>query len=591
MRSLLRRLLNEPGATMRTLVTRARHDPAWTLVKMDTLVPSVVRRTMYPLLLAVLSWVFSLLGGRAASMGIVFLSASLGRRDAARAHLRARLTASARERAALSRLATQLEETDLAVELATGVPGARGAAARGLALARAGRLHEAVEELSLAGDLPAARIELARAEADLRALDPAWSPGCPSSPGTPSTAGRVLHVVNNALPYITAGYTVRTHEIALAQRRAGLDPVLLTRIGFPWDQGWLDAADHDEVDGLSYHHTGPHVPFAGAAARIEAAVEPYLRMVEQLRPAVLHTTTPYDNGRAVLAVGRATGVPVVYEVRGFLEDTWLSRRPERDADQSERYRLTRAMEAHVAASADAVVTLGQAMRDDLVARGVPPERTLVVGNAVDVERFAPSGNGWGVRRGLGIGDAEVVLGYVSSLVAYEGVENLLEATRLLRDRGHPVRALVVGDGAARADLEARAKELGLADLARFTGRVPRDEVVEFYEAIDVFVVPRRDTRVTRMVTPLKPIEAMAMERPVLVSDLPALTEIIDEGVTGASFRADDPVSLADVAEPLVDDRERRRTIGRAARQWVCEERTWDRAGERYRDLYASLVEG
>lgn len=228
------------------------------------------------------------------------------------------------------------------------------------------------------------------------------------------------------------------------------------------------------------------------------------------------------------------------------------------------------------------------MRDDIVARGVDPGRVVVIGNAVDPDAFRPRPADPALRASLGVDRDEVVLGYLSSLVAYEGVDHLLAAIALLRGRGHAVRGLVVGDGDARPALEHRARRLGLASAVRFAGRVPPDDVQRWYAQIDVFVVPRVDARVTRTVTPLKPLEAMAMARPVVVSDLPALRELVQPGVTGLAFVPDDPRSLADTVEPLLDDPSARAALGAAAREWVAGERTWRANGERYRRLFADL---
>jgi glycosyltransferase involved in cell wall biosynthesis len=182
----------------------------------------------------------------------------------------------------------------------------------------------------------------------------------------------------------------------------------------------------------------------------------------------------------------------------------------------------------------------------------------------------------------------VLLGYISSLVPYEGVEVLLRGVRELLDRGEDVGVVVVGDGTARAGWEREAEALGLGDRCRFTGRVPHAEIQGYYEAIDVFVVPRRDERVCRLVTPLKPVEAMALERCVVVSDLPALAEMVEEGVTGRTFPAEDPVALADVVQPLLGRPATRAALGAAARERVAAERTWKANGARYEAIYRDL---
>ena len=373
----------------------------------------------------------------------------------------------------------------------------------------------------------------------------------------------------------------------VAQRDVGLDPVAVTKLGFPWADGHFAADEVDEVDGITYRHVRfDRVREVGVAGRVERAIEEFAPLVADEGAAVLHPTTPFENGQIALGLRDGFGIPVVYEVRGFLEDTWLSRYPD-EALATDRYRLHRETEGWVAAAADHVVTLGHAMKRDLVSRGVEPDRITVVQNAVDPDDFRPRGRDQTLATELGV-DGRTVLGYVSSLVPYEGVQYLLEAVAMLRNRGRDVAALVVGDGPDRARLEQVAADLGLESAALFTGRVAPSDVRRYYELIDVFVVPRTTDRVCQFVTPLKPVEAMALERCVVVSDVPALAETVTVGETGFTFTAEDPHSLAEVAERLVADSELRRVVGARAREVVVSERTWRQNAERYREIYASL---
>jgi glycosyltransferase involved in cell wall biosynthesis len=235
-----------------------------------------------------------------------------------------------------------------------------------------------------------------------------------------------------------------------------------------------------------------------------------------------------------------------------------------------------------------VVTLGEAMRAEILSRGVPPDRVVVVPNAVDEMFLAPVPDASDLRTSLGLKPDDVVVGLVSSLVGYEGVATLLDAVRLLADDGAPVRGLVVGDGTERAALEERARELGLGDTVVFTGRVPFAAVRDYHAALDVFCVPRADAQVTRLVTPLKPLEAMATGRPVVASRLPALEEIVEEGVTGLFAEPGSPESWAETLRPLLYDGAGRQSLGRAARTHVLDERTWSALVRRYLAAYASL---
>jgi glycosyltransferase involved in cell wall biosynthesis len=403
------------------------------------------------------------------------------------------------------------------------------------------------------------------------------------------TKGRVLHLVNDALPNASAGYTIRTHEIVLAQKAAGLDPHVVTRCGFPVTQGTLDGRRLVTLDGIPYHRLLPWRLPARADQAAGLALGMAARLTEQIQPSVLHAASNYANALIALALGERYRLPVVYEVRGFWEDTWLSRHPDREQRaSSELYRRNRDLETHCMLAADLVVTLGEAMRDEIVARGVAAEKVLIVPNAVSEEFLRPLPDAAKLRQELGIAPDEHVVGLVSSLVPHEGIGTLLEATQLLRERGTKVRALIVGDGPERAALQRQAADLGLGQAAIFTGRVPAAKVREFHAVLDVFVVPRTPDRVCQLVTPLKPVEAMASGLCVVTSEVKALAEIIKPDVTGALTIPQDPVALADTLEPLICSPDIRRKLGGNAREWVARDRTWVHNAARYRDAYARL---
>jgi glycosyltransferase involved in cell wall biosynthesis len=399
--------------------------------------------------------------------------------------------------------------------------------------------------------------------------------------------GRALHIVTDALPSVSAGYTVRTQEIAVAQRAAGLDPHVVTRIGFPVTAGKIDGRDRVDVDGVPYHRLLPWIMpgrmdmVAGQGLRRAAA------LASRLRPAVIHAASNYSNALTAIALRDAFGLPYVYEVRGFWEDTWLSRHAATAGlESSERYHLSRELEAHCMRSADLVVTLGEAMRDEIIERGVDPGKIIIVPNGVSADFLQPLPDGAALRARLGIGPEEFVVGVVSSLVAHEGIGTLLAAVRLMRDGGAPVRALIVGDGPEKTALEREAAGLGINAI--FTGRVPMSKVRDYHAVLDVFVVPRNSDRVCQLVTPLKPVEAMASGLPVVVSAVHALGEIVKDKVTGMQAAPQDAAALADCLQQLLASPSLRRELGANAREWVARDRTWEHNAERYRAAYARL---
>ena len=456
---------------------------------------------------------------------------------------------------------------------------------------REGRLADAVAALNGAGGWRAARLRRAL-QAEIDMLEPgrlSLAPGQARRVG-PATAtrGRVLHIVTDALPSTSAGYTVRTQEIALAQQAAGLDPRVVTRIGFPVTAGAIDGRKTVAVDGVSYHRL---LPWA-MPGRMDALYETHLRyaasLTAELKPAVLHAASNYANAVIALALRDATRLPVVYEVRGFWEDTWLSRHAgTRDLKLSDRYRLTRALETHCMKSADLVVTLGEAMRDEILERGVDPDKVIIVPNGVSEEFLRPLPDDQGkLRASLGIKPGEHVVGLVSSLVAHEGIGTLLEAVKILGERGVRTRALIVGDGPERPALQRQAAALGIDAI--FPGRVPMSQVRAYHAVLDVFVVPRTPDRVCQLVTPLKPVEAMASGLPVVVSGVKALAEIVNDKVTGLLSPPLDAAALADTLQTVLEDQALRAELGANARKWVARDRTWAHNAARYREAYQRL---
>jgi glycosyltransferase involved in cell wall biosynthesis len=444
------------------------------------------------------------------------------------------------------------------------------------------------------------------AAADLTAAEAA--PKEPSRTGGGQSAsfseGAVLQFVTNALPLTNAGYTVRTHRIAVAQRELGFDTHVVTRLGYPLSQGLSDTRAAVEVDGVPYHRLLPWLPARDPLRDIAKSADLAGRLVERVRPRVLHAVSNHLNAAVALEVGRRHGLPVVYEVRGFLEDSWLSRDPaHRESDDF--YRLTRELETGRMAAADAVVTLGEAMRAEIAGRGIDPGKIFTVPNGVDGAFLEPLPDAAGLRAELGLSPDLPVIGLTSSFYGYEGIDTLIDAAALLREGGTPVTLLLVGDGPETGALMRRAAGHGLpvddrrsgsggrpggdGEGARvvFTGRVPMGSVRRYHALLDVFAVPRRADRVCQLVTPLKPIEAMAGGIPVIASDVNALREIVEPGVTGTLTVPEDAESWANSLAELIYSHEQRHKIGQAAREWVSAERTWRAVSTRYREAYSA----
>lgn len=482
-------------------------------------------------------------------------------------------------------------------------------------------LHQSAVSTALAGE-PTLRLEVLRRwaavdpsesvrqlvrqqEGRLRELTPGWLPAVAASPGArlgPRAVpgrDRVLHLLKASLPYRRSGYTLRSAYLLTEQARAGTDVLAVTALDFPPpDRARGD--DGDAVPAEEQLRGVRHVRLRRDHAPVPEHGDEYLgafatalaEVVRRERPTVIHAHSGhrgYDQALVALAVGRAMGVPVVYEVRGFFEALWTS--DVARSEQAELFRLRRAVETACMRQAAAVTTLSESMREDIVERdGVDPERVFVIPNGVRPEELAPRPRRPELVEQLGL-DGAFTFGYVSNLDhPREGQELLVEAVQRLRQNGLPATALVVGEGVRGAELRELARRRGVEEHVVFTGSVDHDLVGDYYALLDVFVVPRVDERAARLVTPLKPYEAMAMRLPVVVSDLPALLEIVGGGSRGESFPAGDADALAAVLARLAADPARRERLAEVGLRWVLEHRTWKAAASRYQQVYDGIAE-
>ena len=436
----------------------------------------------------------------------------------------------------------------------------------------AGAVTEAVDALEQPAGAASRRKGQRERLRSEQALLCGWSPGLTPAPVDP-VPDRVLHLLTNSLPHTRSGYAQRSHAILLAQQAAGWETMAVTRLGYPVTVGKIGARQLDDVDGVQYRRLLPSSLAATQTARLQQQAAETLRLAVEFRPSVIHTTTHFVNGLVARAVADSLGVPWVYEVRGQLADTWASSRgPE--AKESERYKLFQEREAEIMRSADLVVTLGQAMKDNIIAAGVPGMKILIAPNAVGGEYLLEPRSALEARRLVGLEPDAQIIGTVSSLVPYEGLDDLISAFALLAPANPKLRLLIVGSGVSLPSLQDQARRSGFAHRIVFTGLVPADRARAYHQALDIFVVPRKNLNVTRSVTPLKPVEAMASARPVVASALPALSEIVEDGRTGLLAAPGDPASLAATLDSLLADAARRKAMGDGGRERVLATRTW-----------------
>lgn len=510
-----------------------------------------------------------------------------------------------RGRAAGSRLAG---EVAVLLDRADLVPPDGAAATRARGAWSAGGLSGAVrvlEEAELGGSRQAAlyRNELRLLEPCMHLRVPRPAPARTDRRADPARSLRVLHLITNSLPHTQSGYSLRTHNVLSGLRRRGIASLALTRTGYPVMIGRPLARDVDVVDGIPYHRALPPSLGATPEDRLVQEVDIATALVREHAPHVLHATTDYRNALVARALSESTGIPWIYEVRGLMEQTWIASRStpaaRAAAARSEKVRLLSAREGELAREAAAVVTLSRTMADQLVDRGVDPERITLIPNGIDEtmleKRLSPDA----ARRELGVElpEGAFAVGALSALVDYEGFDVLLEAAaRILGDPRVPstlrarLHVVLVGDGVSAPRLLERARALGIEDRVHLPGRVPRGAAWQWVQALDVVTVPRLDREVTRTVTPQKPIEALALGRPVVLSDLPALRETVtaeDGSVHGDLVPSGSPDALADALLALAEDDEGRARRAADGRR-VAAERTWPAMMRRYEHVYRSV---
>jgi glycosyltransferase involved in cell wall biosynthesis len=407
----------------------------------------------------------------------------------------------------------------------------------------------------------------------------------------PATPGKSVYFLHFSLPYTSVGYATRSHGLIAGIQAAGYDVRPYTRPGFPHDfKPELEAAtlpEVDHVDGIDYRRLLDGSRRGNSESEyLLSSIDAYERVLRAERPELVHAASNYVTALPALLAARRLGLPFIYEIRGFWEITRSSR--DSEFENSARFAMMRQFEGLVARAADHVFTLTSAMKAELIQRGVRPERISLVHNGVDPQRFLPCEPHQHLASRLGLSRSVPVIGYVGSFVDYEGLDDLLRACGLLSRRNIDFRLLLVGDGAVMNELQRLVQDEGLEQRAILTGRVPHDEVGAYYSLVDICPFPRKPWEVCEMVSPLKPFEAMAMQKAVVVSSTHALGEIVSDGQNGLVFQKGSVDSLADCLERLVKDLALRQRLERQGRDWVLEHRTWQAAGRvvvaGYRDV-------
>ena len=442
---------------------------------------------------------------------------------------------------------------------------------------------------------------------------------------------RVLHVLANGPPDVN-GYAIRTHNILSTQKTIdGIEPIGITS---PWYPERESMVEPSEIDDIIYHRclhptrmqsvTGMGMKWSAARGRNriagsrEFSGKPLWKraihfVLKPLRPGwawteerilfnhftarildvakaenaeIIHAHVPYRVGIPAMRVARTLNLPFVYEMRGMWEESAVASGRWRAGGLA--HRRFRRMESKVLRNADAVVCISETLRKEAISRGVSSDRISVVPNAVSHDTSDSKEPELLLEVKAKLGDNPVV-GYIGSLRELEGVDFTASAVAELRERDVDAKLFVLSTESGQSELIAHCEALGIGEHAHIVGPVPHEQVSHFYELIDVFVVSRPDTRVTRLVTPLKPFEAMYHARPLVMTNLPALAEIIDEGRTGVLYPPGDISELVNSIEKILIDKEFAKILGNAAREWIISERTWSNVCSEYTEVYTRAI--
>jgi glycosyltransferase involved in cell wall biosynthesis len=442
---------------------------------------------------------------------------------------------------------------------------------------------------------PVAQQILLNGSDQLAVVAAGWRPSAAEPTPYSSRPTAVLSVLSQSAPIQSGGYATRTHGLLVGLARKGWDIRAITRLGFPYDR-WKASdprvvAEMDVVDGIPYHRLleegvreYPQYPLSSYIQRFSDRL---VKHATAHQAALIHSASFFVTGLPSADAARRLGLPLIYEMRGLEDLMKVSKDP--SFVGTERYQFLTMLEREVCLQAERVFVITDALRREMSARGVPDDRMLVVPNGVHSDRFVPQERDRDLEAQLGVAE-RTVIGYAGGLVHYEGLEVLLDAVAMLKQRRADFHVIVVGDGQHERSIRALAAKLRLDDVVTFTGRVPHKQVKRYLSLFDIAPFPRQPLPVCELISPIKPFESMAMAKAVVVSSVAALTEIVQDGKTGLVFTKGEPADLARSLERLLDSRDLRESLGREAREWVIAERDWKKIVPTVDEAYRAVLD-
>jgi PEP-CTERM/exosortase A-associated glycosyltransferase len=399
---------------------------------------------------------------------------------------------------------------------------------------------------------------------------------------------KILHILDHSLP-LHSGYAFRSQNIFREQRKRGWHPVIVTSPKH--EQSWKGPCDREEkIGGFTHYRSG--AVNAGSSTWVQEfrLMRTLARRIEEVaileKPDILHAHSPVLNGLPSLRVGRKLGIPVAYEIRAFWEDAAVDHNTY--SKNSLKYRLVRSAESWVCRKADQIAILCEGLKKDLVQRGIPNFKMTVVYNGINPNDFACNKQDAELARAWKINGRKVIA-FIGSFYRYEGLDLLVEAFSIVVERRPSVVLLLVGGGEMEEELAAQVKRLNLKKKVIMVGRVPHERIPGVYALADILAYPRYLMRLTDLVTPLKPLEAMAMGKALVASNVGGHHELIKHGETGLLFPAGNTLALAESLERLLNDDAFRDKLRLEASRWVREHHTWEKTTAVYQEMYAKAL--
>ncbi|NWN83353.1 MAG: glycosyltransferase [Halomonas sp.] len=395
-------------------------------------------------------------------------------------------------------------------------------------------------------------------------------------PAVTSVPYQVLYCLHQSASQASNGYTQRAHAIATGLRQVGFDVVATTRPGFPWEAGASDSnSPHHtaEVEGITYVAArGTRRANTTLVHYLEEAAQHFAQQARACKAELIVAASNHMTALPALMAARRLGLPFVYEVRGLWEATRAAAQPAW-AD-SEHYRLMRQLEQQTAREAQGVIALSDELADELAGWGVARERIAVVPQGGHTRHVQPMDADADTRAALNLAPGVPVIGYAGSATDHSGLVLQLQALARLKQQGQAFVFVLVGDGNGVDRARATARELGIEAACRFTGRVPHEQLPRYLACLDILVVPRPAAPLTEVAAEIKPLEAMAMGKALVLSDdTPHLALAGAQDQRARRFPRDNAQALSEALQDLIASPDQRQRLGQAARRWVEQERS------------------